>query len=299
MQIERPLTDEEADAAWRAEVATAQGDEPPADATAILDALDLAVPTEETVAVDPVTPPAAKPAAQDADPMMQRIETLTSTLEKMGNDLKATNGRLASMQSEAEQARRAAAHVQDAPTAAQIAAAQGDLTKWDALKGDFPEWSDAMAQYVDAKVNTLAQRIPAAAPAAQPVDIESIRAQLRQEMKAEMEFEKVADKHENWLADVKTPEFKAWFDKQTPEVKALSASARARDTIKVLDSFYEGRAQAAALQQTRQGKLANAAAGTRVNSRPAPPAMRSDSELTADEIWQQEVARMQKERSTT
>lgn len=127
----------------------------------------------------------------------------------------------------------AAAAGNDAPTDEQIAAAAGSSAKWSQMKEDFPEWTEAMEE----RLSTVGR--------GGAVDVEAIRKQVRDELAPEIASAvavarrnaRVDAVHEDWEETVQTPEFSTWFDSQPEDVKALGASDKPRDAIKLLDQF--------------------------------------------------------------
>lgn len=272
------------DQLWAEEVARSTGGNPAAENEITETPADPPAEPEKVETAEPT--PAATPAAPTAEERMARLEQL---MAQVGNDVKQFGGRVSAMQREmaqAENARKAAGDA--APTKAQVDAAKTDSKKWVQLKEDFPEWGEAIEEYVAARVPTQAP----AAPAAPAVDPEAIKAQLKRELQQEL----IVDRYPDWQHVAKTNEFQTWFNAQPAEFRKLGESERGADVIHVFDKFNEAKTKSVAdIQQNRRQKL-GAAAGVGQPGRTVPPA-KSESELTAEEIWNQEVARASKQRA--
>jgi len=77
---------------------------------------------------------------------LAQIDELAQANAQLLHHVKTTEGRVAAMQREAQQARQVA--TQDAPTQTAIASAAKNPEKWEQLKQDFPEWAGAVEEYV-------------------------------------------------------------------------------------------------------------------------------------------------------
>ena len=103
----------------------------------------------ETPPQDTPEPQAAAPAQEaPVDPLAGLPEEVKIALDKITrleqdnaqllHHVKTTEGRVAAMQREAQQARQAATSVDAAPSQGQMAAAAKNPEKWEQLKQDFP-----------------------------------------------------------------------------------------------------------------------------------------------------------------
>lgn len=290
------LTDEQLDAIWN--------EEEPAGANAPAGDPETPEPpdtagdaTGETPAQDAPAgdAPAGEPEKQPEQPTTQVdpvLEEIRATLSKLDGRVRNTEGHIGGLNSafsrfqQEQQAAAQAAATQrhsgnDAPSSAQMAAASKDLTKWNQLKADFPEWGDALEE----RLGALA--VPR-------VDENALRAQWQQEMQqreaalqAQLGELRIEVAHRGWKQTVKTPEFHEWRRSQGPEVEALAHSSRPEDAIRMLDLYQE--AAKARLPQTaqqieadRRARLAAAAAPSGV----AGSTRRSVNEMTDDEVWE-------------
>jgi len=233
---------------------------------------------KETSAQKPVatTPAKAAAAAQSAaaaepDPWegvpigikraFESVDARLKAVDQIDHRVKSFEGRLGGINKAIEQlaAARAATAVSNAPSQAQIDAAQKSDARWKQLKEDYPDWTEAL----DEKLTQLR----AAIPAATTVDVEAIKKEvtaLTKEQLAEMKTEarqlaRVDSKHEDWEATVNSPEFKTWFETQAPEVKALADSHNAKDAIKMLDAFTAAQKAATAAAAAAKEKAEKAA----------------------------------------
>lgn len=260
---------------WNEEAATRAGDDPPAES----ESTDPEATAESASTV--VSEPEAPAAASAAQPTFEeRYAKLEKLVEDLGGVARSTAGRVSSMQSRFDAAEAARKATSEAPTKTAIAQAQGDLKKWNALREDFPEWAEAMEE-------RLASLAPTQAPSAPSIDKEALKAELRREM----EQDSIAEKYPDWRATAQTREFQNWFNTQPAEFRAKAESDKGRDVIQVLDKFNEAKTKSVTdIRQSRQNKL-DAAAGVATPGRPA-PRVKDESEMTAEEIWNQEARRL-------
>jgi hypothetical protein len=144
-----------------------------------------------------------------------------------------------------------------APSEGEIKAASSSGEKWKSIVEMYPEWAEAMEE-------RLAGLRAAEKPSAPPVDIEGIRKQIEQELVTplqkdlrETREEMVAMRHPKWREDAASEEFKAWFQKQTPDVQVLAKSPLATKTIELFDKYAEARKRAEKEAKDKQ-RLENA-----------------------------------------
>ena len=212
---------------------------------------------------------------------LAQIDELAQANAQLLHHVKTTEGRVAAMQREAQQARQAA--MQEAPTQTAIASAAKNPEKWEQLKQDFPEWAGAMEEYVGSKLSDMQ-------PGVRATDIvEYVQQQLateRETMKVALEEARVEGKYENWRDTVNTSDFAAWYALQPNEIKNLADSPAARDAIRMLDLFHVAKAKPASeIRQERGARLA-AAATTRPGQTPPPKTM---DDMSPEELWNYEA----------
>lgn len=192
----------------------------------------------------------AEPAAPDpwegVPPVIKTtLESITGKLgmvDTLAKEVKSGTGRIAAMQSQLAIAQAAAKAVAVAPTAEQIASASKSREKWNTLKDDFPEWTDAMDERFAAEREEMLN----AMPRPEPVDVAAITRDVGAVVSTDAitlarQLVRVDAKHENWEADVRAPEFAAWMKTQAPDTQALANSSNASDAIKMLDLYYDHR----------------------------------------------------------
>lgn len=250
---------------------------------------------------DPIDPePAASPTENPVDPLdeirvrLHELETLKATNQQLLHQVKSAEGRMAAIQREYEQSRRAAAQLApDAqPTQAQVNQAAQTPAKWAALKEDFPEWGEAVEELLHTK---LTQVNPA--QTFTPDDVARIVQQnadaVRFEMMQKLEEVRVDAKHDNWRNEVNTTEFAQWLAVQPIEVKQLTQSPYASDAIALLDLYQTAKAKPVAhIRQEREQRLA-AAATTRPGT--TKPAKTLDG-MSPAELWEYEARQREKTR---
>ena len=219
---------------------------------------------------------------------LAQIDELAQANAQLLHHVKTTEGRVAAMQREAQQARQAA--MQEAPTQTAIASAAKNPEKWEQLKQDFPEWAGAMEEYVASKMGDQQQQN--LTPEQVTNYVQQQVAQTRAEMGRLMEEARIEGKYENWRDTVNTTEFAQWFTVQSPETRALADSSAARDAIKMLDLFNTSKSVSATeIKQERGARLA-AAATTRTGQTPPPKTL---GDMSPAELWNYEAKKRERE----
>jgi hypothetical protein len=173
---------------------------------------------------------------------LAQIDDLAQANAQLLHHVKTTEGRVAAMQREAQQARQAA--MQEAPTQTAIASAAKNPEKWEQLKQDFPEWAGAMEEYVASKLGVSSQQ-QSLSPEAVAQFVQQEVANTKAEMGRLMEEARIEGKYENWRDTINTTEFAQWFTVQTPETRALADSPAAKDAIRMLDLFSTAQTRSA------------------------------------------------------
>jgi hypothetical protein len=264
---------------------------------------------------DSPAPPAAPAATPAPEALSLNAEDLAA-IRALPTQIKTLGGRVAKLQGEMTKLGTAAAASTEAgggaaPDKRAIDAAAGDLTKWNKLKEEFPEWSDALEQ----RLSSLGGG----------VDVESIRKQVREEALSEFTAREAAKRdaaieeaHENWRDTMNSPEFKEWFGKQPADKQSKWWNSHSEHTIiKMLDTYESAQQQSGAsapapvpapapAQARTPAPAARStapavdlrAAVTRRGSTSLPP--KSEEEMTEKELWDhlagQETARRNAER---
>lgn len=219
---------------------------------------------------------------------LAQIDDLAQANAQLLHHVKTTEGRVAAMQREAQQARQAA--MQEAPTQTAIASAAKNPEKWEQLKQDFPEWAGAMEEYVASKMGGQQQQN--LTPEQVTNYVQQQVAQTRAEMGRLMEEARIEGKYENWRDTVNTTEFAQWFTVQSPETRALADSSAAKDAIKMLDLFNTSKSVSATdIKQERGARLA-AAATTRTGQTPPPKTL---GDMSPAELWNYEAKKRERE----
>ena len=139
---------------WNEEAAILQaGDAPPAKEEIVIAEQASPIPEPEPESVEPEDPLAG--LSDTVRAKLAQIDELAQANAQLLHHVKTTEGRVATMQRDAELARR---QVADAPSQKQIVTATANPEKWDQLKEDFPEWAGAMEEYVTAKMAGVSQQ---------------------------------------------------------------------------------------------------------------------------------------------
>lgn len=286
--------------AWDAEAALREPDTTSA-STSTATSTELNETPASTTQVEQ-TPAAAAPAAQP-DPLeelrknyLQLQQSQTELLQRLASTesvAKAAVGRVSAWQSEQDAARTAAARTAaEAPSKAAIAAATTP-EKWNTLKSEFPEWGEAIESFVESRFSSVPQ-------GQQGLTEEQIDAKLKSlpanspEIDIETRKDLVESIIPGWEQKVNAPAFAPWMEAQPAEVKALAASVKVSDAVKLVRLFEKHEAsQAQAIEAQRQETLRNAAGG-RPNA-----SSRTDVDpgnLSPEAIWNQEATAREKQR---
>ncbi len=175
---------------------------------------------EEKVATEPVV---------ESDPMKLVLERL-DRFEKGHTTLAGQFGRIQQTTKEISEqlatAKAAANNVSDAPTQAEIKKAATDPKEWGTLKEQYPEWALATEKLVES-------RMP------QSFDDKSFEAKIKQEIQGQTAAvrREIVDSaldavYPGWKQEVNTPEFKAWFEKNS-----IKDSENVGDVVKMLKQY--------------------------------------------------------------
>lgn len=217
------------------------------------------------------------PALKDR---FKALEAEAAAQKELTQRVKTAEGRVAAMQRELDVAKNAAKAVSTGPSAAQIDAAKASTQKWDSLKADFPEWAAATDEFVNAKLAGLKQ--PAdTVKGLSPEEVGKLVAK-------ELAYSKVADKHEDWLDVIKTPEYSTWYAAQDDKTKALGDSDKPKDAISLLDLYAESKTKSAtSVKEERKAKL-EAAVGKKPGNASASTGKTVD-QMSVKELWDYEA----------
>jgi len=292
---ENQLSSEEVQNLWNEEAAKLDAD----DNSSAVDALAAAPETPQELAPEPVPEP-----EQPEDPLaglsptvrakLAQIDELAQANAQLLHHVKTTEGRVAAMQREAEQARQAAAQVapQDAPSQGAIVNAAKNPEKWEQLKQDFPEWAGAMEEYVASKIGGQQPQQQLLTPEQVTQYVQQQVAQTKAEMGRLMEEARIEGKYSDWRDTVNTTEFAQWFAVQSPETRALADSSAAKDAIRMLDLYQTAKSVSATdIKQERGARLA-AAATTRTGQTPPPKTL---GDMSPEELWNYEAKKRERE----
>lgn len=252
-------------------------------------------PVEQASEQTPAAETTTEPATPALDPALQaklaEFDKMAALFPQLVNELNAAKGRIGKMQSDWDKARAAA----EQPSQTQIAAAAKDPERWAELKKDFPEWGDAITDFVDSRLGSVAG---GKGPTAE--EIEQLVAQRTAGATAQLEAafnEKlVTMRHPGWKDTVKTDDFKTWFEAQDAATKALAESTDGLDAIRMLDLFVEAKKKpVTAVREERQSRLA--AAATPARPAQAGSVTKSFDEMTPQEQWNHLAAQREKQGS--
>lgn len=300
------LSDEQAKAAWDQEAAQVFGN---ADAPAA----DPAPP-----AADPATPEPQDPAPQP-DPTTEtvvltraQLNDIESRLARLGEidqlsqRLRKTETHIGGMKTQVESVERRAIEAATAaakaagaaaPTDAQIAAARKGGPKWEQFAKEFPEFAEAMEEFVGTQrpsATAPAQPQPHQTPPSAPAPAPAPAASKQPAVDENPEFYELTKARPDWIEVTHSAEMKAWADRQPDAIKRLYQSEFAKDVLTAIEIFERHQATAlpktaAEIQADREARMKQAV--NPVRTVPA-QARKSDADKTPAEIWAEEKKRV-------
>lgn len=202
----------------------------------------------------PATPKVEAPAPEDEKP--DPVSALQKQVEELTGLVKSSVGRIGALQSEI--AKRDAA---PAPSHTQVAVAAKSTEKWKQLKSDFPDWADAVEEFVSAnaspqfKPDEIVER--ATKSVAEAVDAAHVKTAKQLASFAEPGWDKV----------VNSDEFNQWIATQPAAYVAKAAEASANwDAVEVVSVVRDFRkattptpTKARGTEKSGQSRLASAA----------------------------------------
>ena len=210
--------------------------------------------------------------------LRQMFDGLTAQVAEganMAGRLKQAESRIGALTNQLSEAKKAADALtkkhEDAPTKEQIEAAAASEAEWEEIKIEFPVWAAATDKRIADKVakmpgiKALTDKIAALETklaAAEGDGSPDLRAEVSV-LRVELAKDMVSQRHPDWEATVKKPEFGFWIQVQDDATKAKFNSLKASDAIAVLDKFQEhvkkpGSRTAAQIEQERALRLKSA-----------------------------------------
>ena len=286
MSDDQVLSGKEAQKLWDEEaVKLDAGSDEPADGDA-----DVPETPQETPepAKEPEDPLAGLP--QIVRDKLALIDKMQAENAQLQHHVRTTEGRVAAMQR--EQAQRKTQETA-APTAAAIAKAGENPEKWKEIKRDFPEWAEAMEEYVGSRLGSASSN-QGLSPEQVAEIVNAKTSELRAESMRAVEFAKLEARHPDWDTKRSTPEFAAWKAVQAPDVQSLADSPKAADAIKMLDLFEASRAKPTAqgIRENRKANLSVAATPKQGDT----AAIKQAEAVTMEELWNSEARKREKTR---
>jgi hypothetical protein len=263
---------------------------------------EAAIADPETPAPEPEPEPEPAPEPEPEDPFaglpqavrdkLAQIDDLHKANEDLRHHVRTTEGRVAAWQRERDKQQQ---EIVAAPSPADVAKASADSEKWTQLKSDFPEWAEAMEEYVSAKVGAGAQGIPASQLNQL---LEERTAQIRAENQEALEYAKLEIRHEDWKETINGEEFKSWMQTQPVDVYNLVHSPKASDAVKMLDLYKAAKqpppeSAVDAIRNQRKATISSAVTTKPGASRPS----KTVDAMTPDELWNYEARQREKKRA--
>ena len=225
-----------------------------------------------------------------------KIDDLEKSNQNLIHHVKTAEGRVAAMQRETEIAKRVKEEVdkKDSPTQKDISTASKNPEKWEQLKEDFPDWAEAMEEFVSSKLSSNKPQGPAIDPKQIEGYVNNQIQATQSQLSRRIEEAQLDGRHPSWRDDVRTNDFGTWLSNQAIEVRKLGDSQNAKDAIRMMDLFYESRKTPAnEIKQTRSQRLAKAANPDKRSQTPPPKSL---DEMNPEELWNYEARKLEKTR---
>lgn len=193
---------------------------------------------------------------------LESLRGVLKTVEKVPDQLKNIHAHIGGLTTATKDLRTALASAKtvteakgaEAPTKEEIESAAKSDARWKQLTEDFPDWAEA--------VNERLKKVEAAASKAVPsvVDTSAIKTEITTDVDQRISkavaaaeakavqarvYARIDLVHgDDWEERINSPEFEAWYGKQTKDTQALSSSPKAADAIKLLDLYEADRKKA-------------------------------------------------------
>lgn len=221
----------------------------------------------------PVEPVKEEPQAG----FSEEDRALLRQVPELMNLVKATVGRVGSLQSELAKIGHAAAKgAGEQPTERQIDKASADPEKWAALKKDFPDWAEGVEAFVSTRIPNTPQ-----------INLdEEVGRRINERLtpieqaRREDAIEVVASIEPEWKKIADSQEFAAWLAKKPADYQKVAAETwKPSQVLRILHDF---RSDSSEQKPHSKANLKTAAIprGTQKANLTKP-----ESEMTPDELW--------------
>jgi hypothetical protein len=223
---------------------------------------------------------------------LSKFDEMAAFMPQLVNELREAKGRIGALQSQWDKTRQNV----EQPSQRQVAAAAQNPDRWEALKKDFPEWGDAISEFVETRLGSLT-----AAPTGPTSEqIEQLVAQRTEaattDLRKTLNESLVTVKHPTWRKEVNTQAFGDWFQTQPGDIQALASSPDGFDAIRMLDLYTEHKARPVKdVKDQRQQRLAAAASSSKPGTGGG-SVSKTFEEMTGVEQWEY-LAREREKRS--
>lgn len=233
--------------------------------------------TEEDV-LDETTEEVEAEGEAKPDDKKTEVDPVQARIDALENLIKSSVGRIGSLQSELVKLKEQPPAAK-APSEADVKAATKSPEKWDKLKGEYPDFTEAVEEFVSSR----------AQPGVDPAKLleQSQSFALTKTREAHVATQKaMADLAEPDWYEVGTSEaFAGWLLKQPEERRKSVAEAsenwNAVVVVKAVRDFKKTQTQQRVTKNASQGRLAAAVVPTGTSKTPTP----RGAAKTAQEIW--------------
>lgn len=247
-------------------------------------------------------PSAPAPAPKPELTTEEKLADALTRMTKMEQRLRNTDGNIGGLKkaqadlNDAIQvaATKAAAGVEKAPSATQIAKAVANPEEWESLKATFPDWSNATEKFIDAKIATLNQGADVTqVDALVEAKLKTFEGTITAKLKSQVNSAALNGVFPDW--ELERPEIIEWAKSQSDEIKAWADSDEVGDAAKLLSSYYKGKDNnpVEKLSKKREAVLANSVAAPRGAK---PPLVKTPDQMTPAELWAYEARQRERKK---
>jgi hypothetical protein len=226
--------------------------------------------------IEPVIPDKWAGVSADLRAEFEGLQAKIGGLEKIDGRLKQAESRLGAVTNELFAAKEAAKTVSQAPSKEQITDASSNQEDWDALKADWPEWSNATEKRISAMGADILKQMP---------NLETLSAELKSQSRAEITEAKnemagslISMKHPTWKDTQASPEFLQWHSEQ-----GMKNSFNPIEVIQIFDEFaaYQKNRKTPRMIATERAERLKLAENPQGRSLPA---IKSEADMSESEL---------------
>lgn len=275
------MTDEEKDAALRAEISAQVFDDQPA-----AKAPELQTP-ELKSEVAPELPAEVKPEPEVQDPV-DEWAGVSPALRARFEQLSAGLGEVETVKARLQQAERRVGaltnELHEAKKKPEPKEPPAENEKAKKFREDYAELSDGVEGTIEERIAAVRAELLEKAPTIDEKTLaETIAKTVMEQITFDLAVGEVEKAHPKWQQTTATPEFRSWQKTASPEVQALAKSARAADAITMLNEYAEFKKSQKSPAEIEAARLKRLEQAQTTQGRKLPVA-KSESDMTPAEL---------------